>query len=436
MPVMRDLLITAVVFASLPFVFWRPHLGILMWVWISMMSPHRLSYGFAYDFPFALVIAVATLVGLLVTNHRRPLPLTPVSILLIAFVAWMSFTSLFAMQPANIVYDAWIRVIKTQLMVLATIMLIRGRPQIEQLIWAIVISVGFYGVKGGIWTVLHGGENRVWGPAGTYIEGNNELALALVVLLPLMYYLAQTAAKRWIRYGLWFSMGACVFSILGSHSRGALIALGAVALLLGAKAGRTILVTTVLALLIAGAVSFMPESWDVRMGTIETYQQDASAMIRLQVWQTIWNMVQHRPIVGAGFDLANPILFQLYAPDPTMPEYSPHSIYFQVLGEHGFVGLALYLALGFMVWRRSRKVALLATSETALEWVPLLMRMVQVSLIGFAVGGAFLGLLHYDLPYYLAAIVVIVEAEMRSSWSAAATAQPTGIPSPTEIRNV
>jgi putative inorganic carbon (hco3(-)) transporter len=434
---MRDILISAIVFGSLPLiVFWRPHLGILMWVWISMMSPHRLSFGFAYDFPFALLIAIATLIGLLITNHRRPLPATPVSILLIGFVAWMSFTSLFAMQPANIVYDAWIRVIKTQLMVLATIMLIRGRAQIEQLIWAIVISVGFYGVKGGIWTVLHGGEDRVWGPPGTYIEGNNELALALVVLLPLMYYLAQTAAKRWIRYGLWFAMGACVFSILGSHSRGAFIALGAVALFLGVKAGRTILVTTVLALVLAGAVSFMPESWDARMGTIETYQQDASALIRLQVWQTIWNMVQHRPIVGAGFDLANPILFQLYAPDPTMSEYSPHSIYFQVLGEHGFVGLALYLALGFMVWRRSRKVALLAASETALQWVPLLMRMIQVSLIGFATGGAFLGLLHYDLPYYLAAIVVIAEAEVRSLRAIAATSQPARIHSPKEIRSV
>ncbi len=77
---MRDLLVTAIVFGSLPFIlFWRPYLGALMWVWISMMNPHRLSYGFAFNFPFAQVIAITTLLGLLFTNQRRRLPLTPVS---------------------------------------------------------------------------------------------------------------------------------------------------------------------------------------------------------------------------------------------------------------------------------------------------------------------------------------------------------------------
>ena len=233
---LRDLLVTAIVFGSLPFIlFWRPYLGALMWVWISMMNPHRLSYGFAFNFPFAQVIAITTLLGLLFTNQRRRLPLTPVSGMLLAFIAWMSFTSLFAMQPADVVLEAWLRVLKTQVMIFATLMLIRGRTQIDQLIWTIVISVGFYGVKGGIWTVLNGGVYRVWGPTGTYIEGNNELALALVILLPLMYYLAQTSSKRWIRYGMWGAIAACTFSILGSQSRGALVALAALILLLGTK---------------------------------------------------------------------------------------------------------------------------------------------------------------------------------------------------------
>lgn len=434
---MRDVLVTAIVFASLPFiVFWRPYLGALMWVWIGMMNPHRLSFGFAYDFPFALVIAIATLVGLLITRQRRPVPLTPVSGLMIAFVLWMSFTSLFALQPTDVVYGVWIRVMKTQVMILVTLMLIRGRAQIDQLIWAIVISVGFYGVKGGIWTVLHGGVNRVWGPPGSYIEGNNELALALVMLLPLMYYLAQTAPQRWVKYGLWIAIGACMFSILGSQSRGALLAVGAVALLLGTKSGRPILVTAVIAIGFAGAVAFMPDTWNARMGTIETYDQDASAMTRIQTWQTIWNMVRDRPIVGAGFDLANPVMFQTYAPDPDMADYGPHSIYFQVLGEHGFVGMAIYLALGVVIWRRSKKLALLGMAQPGLEWLPLLMRMVQVSLFGFAVGGAFLGLLHYDLPYYLAALVVLAEGEVRDMRSAAAPPQPDGVVPSKEIRSV
>lgn len=434
---MRDILVSAIVFGALPFiVFWRPHLGVLMWVWISMMNPHRLSFGFAYNFPFAYIVAIATIVGLVLTRQRNTFPITPISGLMIGFLLWMSFTALFAMQPPDVVFGAWSRVVKTQLMIFVTLMLIRGRAQIDQLIWAIVLSVGFYGVKGGIWTVFHGGIGRVWGPPGSYIEGNNELALALVTLLPLIYYLAQTAAKRWVRFGLWFALAACSFSILGSQSRGALLALAAVTLFLGAKSTRPVLLTTVLVAGFVGAVAFMPDTWSTRMTTISTYDVDSSAMSRLQTWQTIWNLALHRPIVGAGFDLSNPALFQAYAENPNMPDFGAHSIYFQVLGEHGFVGLALYLVLGFAVWRRSSHLAMLAKGHPDLQWVPILMRSIQVSIVGFAVGGAFLGLLHYDLPYYFAAIVILVDVAVRNRGADAVRPAPRNTVSAEGIRSV
>jgi len=380
-----------------------------MWVWISMMNPHRLTYGFAYEFPFAMIIAIATLVGLVLANQRKHLPMTSITVLMLALALWMSITSLFAMQPAEVVYASWSQVMKTLLMLFVTMMLIRGRKQIDQLIWAIIISVGYFGVKGGIWTFFTGGENRVWGPPGSFIEGNNELGLALAMLIPLMYYLSQTTSRKWVRYGMWAAIGACAFSILGSHSRGAFLAIGVAALFLGIKSGRPILMTAVLVLALAGAVALMPENWTNRMQTIESYQSDASAQRRLQTWETIWNMVQSRPIVGAGFELSNPQMYQTYSSYPDLEFYGAHSIYFQALGEHGFVGLGLFIALGFAVWRRSKKLAFACTSQPGLEWVSKLMRMVQVSLLTFATGGAFLGLLHYDLPYYLAAIVVLVE---------------------------
>ena len=91
-----------------------------------------------------------------------------------------------------------------------------------------------------------------------------------------------------------------------------------------------------------------------------------------------------------------------------------HSIYFQALGEHGFPGLFLYLLLGFTAWSKAAKLAKSAMADQDLrEWVPLLMRMTQVSIVGFAVGGAFLTLVHYDLPYYLISYVVLVDATMR-----------------------
>jgi putative inorganic carbon (hco3(-)) transporter len=415
---LRDFLVSAIVLASLPvIVFWRPHAGALMWVWISMMNPHRLTYGFAFEFPFAMIIAIATLVGLVFANQRKNLPMTQITGLMFAFVAWMSITSLFALQPLDTVYGVWSQVMKTQLMVFVTMMLIRGRKQIDQLIWAIVISVGFFGVKGGIWTVLTGGVDRVWGPPGTFIEGNNELGLALAMLIPLMYYLAATSARKWIKYALWASIASCAFSILGTHSRGAFLAIGVATLFLGFKSGRPILTTALLVIGLAGAAMFMPDNWTIRMGTIETYENDASAVSRLQTWEAIWNMAIDRPIFGAGFDFQSSQLFETYFRATYFGVFAPHSIYFQVLGEHGFVGLALYLALGVSIWRRGRKLALECMGQPDLEWVPILMRMVQVSLLVFATGGAFLGLLHYDLPYYLGAIVVLVEVAIADAKS-------------------
>jgi probable O-glycosylation ligase (exosortase A-associated) len=247
------------------------------------------------------------------------------------------------------------------------------------------------------------------------------------MLIPLMYYLGQTTSKKWVRYGLWMAIGACGFSILGTHSRGALLAIGVAALFLGIKSGRPILTTIVFVVALAGAVAFMPENWSDRMGTIETYQTDASAQSRLRTWETIWIMVQNRPFVGAGFDLSNQQMYQTYSPYPDLDFYGAHSIYFQALGEHGFIGLGLFLALGLAIWHRSKRLAVSTAGQPGLEWVARLMRMVQVSLLVFATGGAFLGLLHYDLPYYLAAIVVLVDVAVTEKQSAKTRGYPDPI---------
>ena len=70
----RDLLMAVTVFGSLPLCFMRPWVGILMWSWIGYMNPHRLAFGFAYGFPWAWLVAVVTLAGLVLTRDRRPLP--------------------------------------------------------------------------------------------------------------------------------------------------------------------------------------------------------------------------------------------------------------------------------------------------------------------------------------------------------------------------
>lgn len=403
---MRDLVITLAVFGSLPFILKRPFIGILMWVWISVMNPHRLSWGFAYDFPFAAMIAATTLIGLLTTKDPRRLPMTPVVISLMMFVVWMCITTAFSMWPDESVVMLN-RVLKIMLMTMVTMMLIKTKEQVQYLVWTLVASLAYYGVKGGIFTITSGASSIVWGPSGSYIEGNNEVALAFITIIPIMYYIQMVAENKWVKRGMMVSIVLCAFAALGSYSRGALLGIAAMLFFLWLKSPKKVAMGVVMVCLIPVAIAFMPDKWGARMDTIKTYEEDQSAMGRINAWYMAFNMAKDRPLVGGGFEIYNRTAFALYAPVPD-DVHAAHSIYFQALGEHGFVGLGLYLTMVWLVWRKTVWIVRNARERAALKWAAQLATMIQVSMVGFAVGGAFLSLLYYDVPYYLIAIVVVL----------------------------
>ena len=417
---MRDILITVVIVCLIPLIVRRAHIGAYVWAWLSLMIPYRAAYGFARNLPFAQIVAITTLVCMLFSKDRRPFPVNSITVVQLLFVFWMSFTCLFAMNTPEIVLDRWVIMLKIHTMLFATMMLLRGRKQIEMLICVATLSVAFYGVKGGVWTLATGGGGRVWGPSGGVLQGNNELGIALVIITPFLYYLYQTATRRIYKQCLVACIVFVSLGILGTQSRGALLALVAMALLMGLKGKHPFRTTLAICLGLGAAILFMPDSWIERMQTIRSYDQDSSAMSRIYTWTTLWNLAIDRPFVGAGFATDNPALYALYAPVGGVGSYTAgqifvaHSIYFQALGEHGFPGLILYLLLGIFTWREANRLAL-KTQDCAeySAWVPLLMRMTQVSLAGFAVGGAFLTLVHFDLPYYFACYVVIVGATLK-----------------------
>lgn len=417
---MRDIALSLIVAALLPFILMNPVIGAYAWAWVSMMNPHKLTFGFARHLPFAQIIAITTLAAFLFARKRYPLPRSGIVILYVLFMAWMTFTSFFAIASTDVVVDRWVLVMKIHLMLFVTLMLIRDRKHIELLIWVVTFSVAFYGIKGGIWTVIGGGGGRVWGPPGGMIEGNNELAVALVMLAPFLYYLQQTATSRWVRLAMVFFMIAITFAVLGSQSRGALVALVGMVFFLGVKGRHPIRITLMLAVGLAIAINFMPDTWTERMETIGSYEQDTSAMSRIWSWKTYWAAALDRPLVGVGFGADNPAVFARYAPRGGEYQvfaglvYVAHSIYFQILGEHGFVGLALFLALGVATWRTAGRVARATAADAEFgTWMPTLMRMVQVSLIGYGIGGAFLNLAYLDVPYYVLAFVILCDAIVR-----------------------
>jgi len=413
---MRDALLIVIIFGSIPFILRRPYIGVLMYVWISVMNPHRLTWGFSYDLNFAAVIAVVTLVGALFSKEIRRPPLNALTIALLLFVLWTCVTTVFALIPGES-FERWTTVMKTQVMVCLIPMLFHRKEQVRQLIWVIVLSIAYYGIKGGVWILTSGGGYRVWGPADSYIEDNNALAVAIIMIIPLMRYLQLTTANRYVRWGLTAAMLLCGVAVLGSYSRGALIGVGTMVAFLWWKGRQKLLILIVAIVTIPLALSLMPSGWYERMDTIATYDQDTSASMRLNSWGTMFNVAKDRPIVGGGFELAAKQIYDKYSPDPAFPPQVAHSIYFQALGEHGFVGLALFLWLYVAFWRQASWLVRQSTARPGLSWVRDFGLMMQVSIIGFAAGGAFLSLVNFDVPYYfvgaMLAMSSIVIREMR-----------------------
>jgi probable O-glycosylation ligase (exosortase A-associated) len=418
---MRDILVTLIVFASLPLIVKNPVTGVLMWIWISVMNPHTQGWGFATTFPFAFIIAVATIFSLAISRQPKSLPMSGVTFALVAFVLWMNVTTLFALFPSS-AYQQWSKVMKIMLMSLVTMVVIRKREDIQRMIWVLTLSLGYYGVKGGVFTVRSGGNDRVWGPAGTFIGDNNAIALALIMTIPLMRYLQQSTDKRWVWHAMNAMMLLSALAALGSYSRGGLLAIGAMAGFMWLKSNSKMAGGIMIALLTPLALLFMPDRWSERMDTIGEYQSDDSAMGRINAWYMAYNLARDR-FFGGGFEIAEAHTFFLYAPNPA-DIHAAHSIYFQALGEHGFIGLGIYLLLGFLTWRSADWIARNSRDIPDLAWAASLAKMIQASLIGFAVGGAFLSLLYFDVPYYLMAAVVAIRILVEQRRAELAASRP------------
>jgi putative inorganic carbon (HCO3(-)) transporter len=404
---MRDVIVFGIIFGLVPMMIKRPAIGALVFMWISLMNPHRLTYGPAYDFPFALMVAVITIVALLFSREPRSYPATPVTVLLIAFMVWVTITTLFAISPPFIVNSEWSRVIKTLLMVTVTILVVQSEADFKKMVWVLALSLGLFGAKGGVFTLLTGGNSRVLGPAGSYIAENNSLALALVMSTPIIWYLRLQAEKRWLRHGLTALAALSVVAAAGSYSRGALLAGVAMMGFLWLKSRNKVSTGVVLMMMIPLVWLAMPEQWHARMSTIDDYKSDGSALGRINAWYFAMEVARTH-LLGGGFMVFNPMMFKIYAPNPT-DYHAAHSIFFQVLGEHGYIGLVLFVSIIGTAWLTANRIIKSVRMHPELKWASDFAAMAQVSLIGYTVGGAFLSLAYYDYFWYVVAALVITQ---------------------------
>lgn len=378
----------------LPLCLWNAGAGVICWAWFSMMSPHRQVYSFAQGQPLNSIIAVATLLGWLCSQDRKRWTPDAMPWLMLAWFAWMTFNSVFApFQEWS--WGYWDRTMRIMVLVFLVFFIANTKARIHGLIWVIVVSLGFYGVKGGLFTIVHGGGGVVYGPPDSIIFDNNQLALAIVMSLPLVNYLRMHTKLRLLQSGLALAICFEVLEVFGSKSRGGVLALGAALFLFWLRMRRKVLYGTAAVALVGAVLYFMPASFWERMSTVNNLTEDASFHGRLVAWQVALRVAIDRFPFGAGFyaPQLGPI-FHSYFPDET--SHAAHSIYFQVLGEHGFIGLGLYLLILLFALNNTRIIRRQTRAQPELLWAYDLATMIQVALVGFYIGGAALSVAYFD----------------------------------------
>jgi len=123
---MRDILLALFVFGGLVATFRYPYVGLLLWVWFSIMNPHQEVYSFAHRMPWNLIIAIVTISSWLLSNKERKLPPGGFStVAVLTLLVWCTFNTFFAFDPVWS-WEYWDRAWKTLAMCLLAGALLTG----------------------------------------------------------------------------------------------------------------------------------------------------------------------------------------------------------------------------------------------------------------------------------------------------------------------
>ncbi|OKY26714.1 putative O-glycosylation ligase, exosortase A system-associated [Thalassotalea sp. PP2-459] len=420
---MRDLLMVCVMLAIFIAVLRKPFIGAAMWLWVAMFFPKGWVYGFAGSFRYNLIVVILAFVSYIVSKEKKgKLPSDGLTILVFMFLLWTLITSIFTISISAVVWTEWVEFLKITLLFYFCILVIKKELHINVMIWALMLSIGFYGALEGLKYISSGGGHRIHGFIGHVLGDRNELALAFNMLLPLMFYLVKISKSKLFKFGINCVIVLCVVAIIGTHSRGGLLALIVVGGYFWWQSNRKVLYALLLTVSLGLGSKYIPDDWMNRMNTIETATEDNSFLGRVLAWKTAVLIANDNFITGGGFKSGQYSIvwdgYEGYAYFNNIVDTShlshvrfkaAHSIYFQVLGDHGYIGFFIFMLLIFVAYRKASKIVQHLKKTKDNEDMQLLCRMIKVSLIAYCAGGAAVSLAYFDMLYAILAILFAIE---------------------------
>jgi probable O-glycosylation ligase (exosortase A-associated) len=394
---LRDITVLTFVLACIFLALRKPWWGVLSLAVFSYLNPHAYAWGFVRYLPLYQVLFIVVAISTLTTKDKQPIPndwRIPAF-----FFLWIYFflTSMQAYFPQMAWSKLWF-VSKVYLPFIFTLLLINTREKLFYLIATIGVSIGIVAAKGGVFAILTGFGHRVYGPPATQFYENNAFAIAVLMAIPMLLILFREATNKWIRYAVMAAIPLCFASALSSWSRGGLLSTAILVLVLIWHSKRKYLV---LPLLLAGIVlvaPMLPEEWYDRMYTIETFEEDASAMGRIETWKDGWEHTLSHPFTGAGFEGWRWVSRRDW-----------HNSFVEMFAEHGFIAFGVWFTLIAGTLITLTRLPRQTRGIPGMEWVANYSYMIRASLLVYSAGTAFLGLAYWDLLYHLIFITVLIK---------------------------
>ncbi len=410
---MRDLAFLGFLAALFGFGFRRPFLLVLAYVYIDIVAPQRLTYYLLNVVPISLIAVLLAVGGWLLADAKRDVRFAPRQGLILLLLVYCGLTTLTADFPLE-AGDKWDWVWKALAFAAFLPLTLRTRLRIEALLTFMVVSAASIIIVGGVKTLASGGG---YGQLNLMVDNNSGLyegstiSTVAIAIVPVIAWLATygTIFPRDWRLRLFAAaLGfACLLIPIGTSTRTGLLCIGLVALLQLRQVKRKAIYLTALAVLGLCAVPFLPSTFTERMNTIKTYQADESAATRLAVWAWTWDFAKQHPF-GGGFEAyrQNHIAYDLAGKNggggtlEIDKGRAYHSAYFEMLGEQGYPGLALWLVINLTgLWRM--EVLRRRHREGEERWAGSLAGALQAAQLVYLLGAAFIAIAFQPFIYML-----------------------------------
>lgn len=427
---MRDIILVIGLVGLIPLILRRPHIGVLVWTWVAILNPHREAFGFSSHLRPNLLIVLVTLISFVLSSERKEWPGGKISLTFVVFILWTTLTSALSPDPETSFEFYMDFVIKMAIHMVILLVVINSQHRLISLVWCFVLSLGYHAVKIAIVTVksgFHIGQFTDFGPATTMIDDRNHFAVAMLMSAPILFFLWKHAANRIMKNAALFGMLCCFLSVVGSFSRGGMMTMIAMLGVLWFRTKNKIVSGSVLAVGAVLLITFSPQSFKDRIySAVEQFQEedsrfsddrqlDSSFCLRIAAWRVGWDMTLDSPLIGNGLrsiqntEVATPYLRESACNNNEGYEVrAAHNIYVEVLSDSGFIGLGLFLIILVGSILHCSRIARRTRGRPEMLWAFDLAMMMQVSLIGYAIGSGLLSFAYYDGYYVIVCMVIVL----------------------------